>query len=63
MVSNMARFPSLVKTKEYFIVGPYYIFFTHSSVDSYFGCFHILANVKTFQNLLELKSFSSTIVF
>ena len=35
------------KAEYYSIVYIYHIFFIHSSVDGHFGCFHILAIVKS----------------
>ena len=44
---QMTQFHSFLWLSKYSIVCMYYIFFMHSSVNEYLGCFHILATVNS----------------
>ena len=45
MLHQMALFHFFFMAEQYSIVYVYHIFFIHSSVDGYLGCFHVLAIV------------------
>ena len=51
------RFSFCLKTKYYPIVRIYHIFFIHSSVDGYIGCFHILDTVNNAAMNMQMQIF------